>query len=80
VIPPEFEQVMPFSEGLAAVTMDAQDGAWGYIDTSGAWIIEPQFGHAKAFAHGLAEVNLETRPGYRLGYIDRSGKVIWQTP
>jgi len=57
-----------------------EGSAWGYIDADGAWVIEPQFGYARAFQHGLAEVNLETRPGYRPGYVDHSGQVIWQTP
>ncbi|HLA81065.1 MAG TPA: WG repeat-containing protein, partial [Thermoleophilia bacterium] len=82
VIPPTFAQVIAFSEGVAAVSLDneGEGSAWGYINAGGAWVIEPQFGYARAFQHGLAEVNLETRPAYRQGYIDHSGKVIWQAP
>jgi len=40
IVEPQFEQVYDFSEGLAAVRVD---GLWGFIDTGGNMVIEPQF-------------------------------------
>jgi len=47
------------------------EGKWGYIDTTGAWVIEPQFGSASAFSGDLAPA----RPcnDWRWGYIDATG-------
>lgn len=54
---------MPISFGI--------DGKWGYIDTSGKFVIQlREFGHVEDFHHGLAYV--VTRDG-RHGYIDKSG-------
>ncbi len=66
-----------FSDGLAAVT--ATDPArpdlgakTGYIDRSGAFVIEPQFESAGAFVDGLAPAK---RKG-RWGYIDKQGEFV----
>lgn len=46
-----------------------EDGAWGYIDTSGSVVIDPQFRRAFNFSDGLALV--ETDSGF--GYIRHDG-------
>ncbi len=43
----DFEQAKSFSAGVAAAK---QNGKWGYINTAGEWIIEPQFLDAGAFS------------------------------
>lgn len=43
---------------------------WGYVDRSGAWVIEPQFESAAPFAEGLAIV--ETY-GDQYGFVDATG-------
>jgi len=63
-----------FSEGLAAA-MSEEDGKWGYIDTSGNFVISPRFdaypaGLTSDFSEGLAKI--EVREG--VGYIDRRGE------
>jgi len=58
-----------FSAGLAPA---ATGGKWGYIDTTGKWVIDPQFESAYNFADGLAQVTV----GGRLGYIDQKGKFV----
>ena len=40
VIPPKFDYVMGYSDGLAAVK---ENDKWGYIDTNGNWVIKPKF-------------------------------------
>jgi|WetSurMetagenome_2_1015567.scaffolds.fasta_scaffold10847_3 hypothetical protein len=72
VIPLEFAVATPFSEGLAAVgTLDGNEtgGSWGYVDTTGRWVVGPTAGPvlagvadenfqlpARRFANGLAPV------------------------
>jgi hypothetical protein len=58
-----------FTAGLARA---ASSGKWGYIDTTGKWVIDPQFEGAGNFADGLAPVQV----GGRWGYIDRKGKFV----
>jgi hypothetical protein len=67
-IAPTFEEVLPFSEGFAAVRSGDK---WGFIDTSGHLVIQPQFKAAYYFRQGVAEVELDS--GYLL--IDTAGKI-----
>ena len=43
-----FNAANPFTDGLAAAR-DSKTGRIGFIDTSGAWAIEPQYEHAMPF-------------------------------
>lgn len=46
VIEPIWDQVMDFSEGLAAVAKgDYENAKWGFVDTTGKVVIEPQYDH-----------------------------------
>lgn len=63
-----------FAEGLAAVTLD-DPMRYGYIDTSGALMIQPQFRDAEQFSGGMARVEF---PDRSWGYIDRSGRTLWR--
>ena len=45
---------------------------WGYIDSKGEIIVEPQYHSAWNFHEGLASVNVD----WRRGYIDREGKCV----
>nr|WP_279537986.1 WG repeat-containing protein [Paenibacillus turpanensis] len=58
-----------FKEGLAPV---GKDDRWGYIDTSGQFIIEPQYDYAQLFSEGLASVEVNGK----WGLIDKSGEII----
>ena len=53
IIPPRFDQVGSFAEGLCPVN---SGGKWGYIDSLGNWVIEPQYKGAWGFHRGLARV------------------------
>ena len=84
VIPPQFEAVRDFSEGLAAASLAVRrsdSDTWGYIDRQGKMVIKPQFSYAGPFSEGLALVNAGgvclTDPFVRsfvnIGFIDKSG-------
>lgn len=74
VIPPSYDEVRSFKEGLAAVALYISDydgkrasaGSsgthwWGYIDRSGKWIIKPRFARAESFRDGLACVGVRLK-------------------
>lgn len=69
---PEYEDGSEFHEGLAAVRVN---GKWGYVDTSGSWVIPPTLSHAEGFWHGLARVAW-AEGAY--GYIDKRGEAVWR--
>ncbi|MBQ7432168.1 MAG: WG repeat-containing protein [Lachnospiraceae bacterium] len=57
-----FEDVKPFAEnGPAAVCVE---GKWGFADTQGNMVIEPQYEDADSFQTGLAEVCVDEKWGY----------------
>lgn len=71
VIPPTFDRIYPFSEGLAAFC----DGdVMGYIDTNGRVVIPPAYEHAFPFSDGLAVVCLEGK--WKWGCVDRDGQMV----
>ena len=73
-IPHEYEQVLPFSEGLAAVR---KDGKWGYIDKTGAVIVPFAYDRANDFKEGLALVSdWGTQYKDKYGFIDKTGKIV----
>jgi hypothetical protein len=69
IIPPRYNDVQPFSEGLAAVMLGDK---YGYLDRSGKMIIPPQFESAGPFSEGLANV----KANGKWGYIDKSGQPV----
>jgi len=58
-----------FTAGLAPA---ATGGKWGFIDSTGKWVVTPQFEGAMNFADGLAPVIV----GGRTGYVDKEGKFV----
>lgn len=69
VIQPLYDYISPFSEGLAAITVD---GYCGYIDMQGHIAIQPAFKEASSFSEGLAAVRTENG---NLVFIDRTGNI-----
>lgn len=53
-LPEDAVQVGRFSQGLAPARNGG--GQWGYVNTSGAWVIPPQYSYACPFEHGSALV------------------------
>lgn len=64
-----YMEILPFSDGFAAVRKGAR---WGYIDTTGQELISPAFDKAGAFHEGLARAVIKGR----WGYIDKTGKEV----
>lgn len=89
VVAPRYDEVRPFSEGLAAVSID---GEWGFIDGSGTVVIAPQYARVGGFSEGLASAfvpaveddsgaslppGFTSSPGRRLhGFIDAKGQMV----
>ena len=84
VIEPQFLGAGPFSEGLAAVGNDflratrPREGeptaASGFIDKQGKMVFSLPFDTATRFVNGISQVRVDDK----LGYIDKTGKYIWQ--
>ena len=64
-----FERCQGFSEGLAAAEVG---GKYGYIDTNGEFVIQPQFEDASYFSDGWAVVE---NAGKKF-YINREGEKV----
>ncbi len=84
VIEPRFDWAGSFSEGFAAVSEDYVSDAvtYGYIDTTGTMKISPrQCNGAEPFSGGVAALTgLGDGADFQTpSYIDKTGKVIWQS-
>ena len=74
--PLQYQAVHSFSEDLAAVQeqsglWEVQSGLWGFIDRTGATVIEAKYQDAGSFSCGLAAVC--DSESYSWGYIDATG-------
>ncbi len=62
-IEPQFDAVLAFAQGIAAVQ---QGGKWGFIDTSGAWVIEPWFVKAELGEEKVYQVTDESNQVFEI--------------
>ena len=69
VIPPRYEDALPFSDGLAAVQVN---GKWGFIDSSGREVLPPLYDEAYYFNQGVAFV----KSAEEFELIDKNGRVL----
>lgn len=65
----ELDNALYFSEGLAPV---CKDDKWGYIDQTGAVVIDYQFEGAAPFSDGMALVMKNDKTGF----IDKTGNIV----
>lgn len=88
---PALAKFEPFCEGLAAVlAIPAQSSTgklvakWGFIDSRGKWLLEPQFETASNFSDGLScvrvgigsdDISEQDKPK-SWGYINSAGKFV----
>ncbi|MEJ1934482.1 WG repeat-containing protein, partial [Nostoc sp. NIES-2111] len=70
VIPCRFAEAGPFLDGYAAARADT---FFGYIDTTGRWVIRPQYDYGTAFSEGWAKVYWSET---RTALINRQGKEL----
>lgn len=95
VLRPKFNRAGDFSEGFAKVATEevlqvdtdkpyrpgvlnlkrSSKQKWGIIDKDGDIIVEPQYDSIEDFSNGLAQF----RKGQTWGYINRKGKVVWES-
>lgn len=69
IVQPQYEDVRPFSEGMAAVRKGFN---WGFIDSTGKEIIKPEYSAVSDFKNGFARVTIN----FSHGYIDKKGKIL----
>lgn len=75
VIKTQFRQACDFSEGLAAVQVDTEDGPkWGFIDTNGKFAIPPKFRNQPTDFHCQVSV-VKKNTGW-LTLLDPSGETL----
>ena len=53
-------------------------GKFGFTDHSSHFVISPQYHNAWDFKNGFAQVTVGKGNHVKNGYIDKTGKVIWQ--
>ncbi|MDO4754066.1 MAG: WG repeat-containing protein [Bacillota bacterium] len=81
LIPPNFNGIYQFNEGLAVFR---EGDKYGYIDSKGTVVIEPVYQYASMFDNGVAKVSMDAVYSYDNGplvniegnffYIDYEGK------
>jgi hypothetical protein len=71
VVPAVYDEIGPFSEGLAPVEVN---GKWGFIDTKGNMVIPAVYDSAGSFSEGLAQVKVNGK----WGYIDKRNIKYWE--
>lgn len=69
MIPPQFDQALPFSDGVAWVKVDNK---WGAIDRTGKMLIQPEYYEIFPFTFGLALVKIAGK----FRYIDKTEKIV----
>jgi uncharacterized protein YdbL (DUF1318 family) len=74
VIKPAYDKALDFSEGLAAVAINDEQGnlKYGYINVKGNFVVGFKYNWVGSYNNGLAPVILNDGAGF----IDKSGNVI----
>lgn len=71
LIPPQFDYVGDFSEGLGLVK---KNGKFGFVNKDGRFVIKPQFFDANSFYGGMAAVKIKKDD--KFGFINKEGKIV----
>ena len=62
-----------------ACVKESKEGKWGFINTDGEVVITYQYDIPADFQGGLAKVRVGNYKTGTSGYIDKTGKWIWQS-
>ena len=84
IVPPKYDFVRYFHEGMAAVNVGGgigiqrtlRGGKWGFIDNTGKEVVPPIYGWVGDFQEGLAIVTVEEFPNGKYGFINKQGEVV----
>lgn len=86
IVPPKYDEVRDFSDGLAAVKVAAGEWSngeapvtiykWGFIDKTGRKVVPPKYSSVGNFSDGLAAVGVGHYPDDKWGFIDKTGKEV----
>ncbi len=79
----KYDEAAEFSEGLAWVGQrdELKNVTWGAIDTTGKLVIPYSFrAKPEPFNNGRALVYILNEKGYRFGYVNRQGKLVFRIP
>lgn len=77
VIEPQFDNALPFNEGLACVE---QGKKWGFINIKGEFVIPPKYDYPGTFFEGLARVANNKSSAIevpRYFFIDKTGNDVF---
>lgn len=69
----EYDFIGNFDDGLAIVE---KEGKYGVVSDRGQVIVVPQYSRVDEFKDGVAFVDIKDDNGHKMGYIDRTGKII----
>lgn len=72
-LPPTFDSILNFSDGLAEFQSNKRNG---YLLPNGEIAIEPRYASSTNFHEGLAQVAVEIDDALRWGVIDRQGQQV----
>ncbi len=82
VIPPRFRDALPFTDGVAQVTVDEPETGYGigYINQKGQFVIAPKL-KSKQFVNQIWEFSegrlpLRQESGGKIGYINKQGQFV----
>ncbi|MGZ8845869.1 MAG: WG repeat-containing protein [Pyrinomonadaceae bacterium] len=73
MIKPQFDRAYPFTEGLAAVSIENKSG---FIDTSGKVVVPLQYHATFPFSDGVAAVLTVEGTGYPCAYINHANEFV----
>jgi len=73
IVPPKYDDVGMFSDGMVAVRLDNK---WGYVDKSGKLVIPLEYSVAGDFHEGLAMIGTGFGETLRYGYINKAGEMV----
>lgn len=65
-----WQDAVPFNDAGTYAAVES-DGKWGFVDTKGNVVIEPQYEDARSFSNGFAAV----KSNGKWGFIDTKGKM-----